>query len=164
MGAGVAGALACVLAGPAFGCAGVTGLSGSGPAAAGGALRTGNAGGRSGGWTGALRARGAAEVGAGGTFSCGASGLVVAAASLWSEVSVSCGCPLEPSVSARESTPEPVRRRFSSIATSSSMELECVFFSCTPISGSISSMMPGLTSSSRANSLIRIFLIEATAS
>jgi hypothetical protein len=49
------------------------------------------------------------------------------------------------------------------MATSSSIELECVFFSCTPNSGSMSMMTPGLTSSSRANSLILIFFIEETA-
>jgi hypothetical protein len=55
---------------------------------------------------------------------------------------------------------EPVNRRRSSRATSSSTELECVFFSCTPNTGSISIIAPGFTSSSRANSLILIFFIE----
>src|SRR3569833_1104030 len=58
---------------------------------------------------------------------------------------------------------DPVRRRRSSSATSSSTELECVFFSCTPSSGSKSRIMPGFTSSSRASSLILIFFIEETA-
>jgi hypothetical protein len=58
----------------------------------------------------------------------------------------------------------PVRRRCrSAMATSSSTELECVFFSCTPNSGRRSRMAPGLISSSRASSLIRIFFIEETA-
>lgn len=47
------------------------------------------------------------------------------------------------------------RRRICS-ATSTSMELEWVFFSVTPYSGSKSRMSLGLTSSSRASSLIRI--------
>ncbi len=47
-------------------------------------------------------------------------------------------------------------------ATSSSSELECVFFSATPSSGSMSRMTLGLTSSSRASSLIRILLIHET--
>ena len=51
-----------------------------------------------------------------------------------------------------------------SSATSSSTELECVFFSCTPSSGSMSMITPGFTSSSRASSLILIFFIESTAS
>jgi hypothetical protein len=153
-GAVVPGPLASAV--PVLGC--VAGSSGSARAA------TGGAGGRSGGWTDGLAALGASDTGGGCSFSssCG-SGLTATAASLWSELSASCGCPLEASLNAWESTPEPVRRRFSSIATSSSIELECVFFSCTPISGSISSMTPGFTSSSRASSLIRIFLIEATA-
>jgi hypothetical protein len=44
------------------------------------------------------------------------------------------------------------------LARSSSSELEWVFLSCTPSSGSASSSFPGLISSSRANSLIRIFI------
>jgi hypothetical protein len=43
------------------------------------------------------------------------------------------------------------------------MELEWVFFSCTPNSGSRSRMALGFTSNSRANSLILIFFIEETA-
>ncbi|MCU1339511.1 MAG: hypothetical protein JWO19_5092 [Bryobacterales bacterium] len=52
-----------------------------------------------------------------------------------------------------------VSRRFTSIATGSSIELEWVFFSATPSSGSMSRITFGLTSSSRASSLIRIFVI-----
>lgn len=44
-------------------------------------------------------------------------------------------------------------------ATSSSIELECVFFSDTPNSGRRSMIRCGLTSNSRASSLIRILLI-----
>src|ERR1035437_4944516 len=52
-----------------------------------------------------------------------------------------------------------MRRFRSNTATSSSTELEWVFFSATPSSGSRSRIAPGLTSSSRASSLIRIFFI-----
>lgn len=55
--------------------------------------------------------------------------------------------------------PDATRRRICN-ATSSSSELECVFFSVTPSSGNISRMMLGLTSSSRASSLMRILLIR----
>lgn len=44
-------------------------------------------------------------------------------------------------------------------ARSSSIALECVFFSATPTSGSNSRSNPGFTSSSRASSLILIFAI-----
>jgi len=44
-------------------------------------------------------------------------------------------------------------------ATSSSTELECVFFSVTPKPGSRSTMTFGFTSSSLASSLMRIFII-----
>jgi hypothetical protein len=46
-------------------------------------------------------------------------------------------------------------------ASSTSMELECVFFSVTPTSGSTSRMALLFTSSSRAKSLIRIFCIRS---
>lgn len=47
------------------------------------------------------------------------------------------------------------------LATSSSSELECVFRALsTPRSGSRSIILPGFTSSSRANSLIRIFITQ----
>ncbi len=48
--------------------------------------------------------------------------------------------------------------------TSSSSELEWVFLSCTPNSGSRSRITVGFTSSSRASSLIRILLITGIAS
>jgi hypothetical protein len=51
------------------------------------------------------------------------------------------------------------RRRISS-AMSSSTELECVFLPVTPSSVSRSRILFGLTSSSRASSLIRILLIQ----
>ena len=52
-----------------------------------------------------------------------------------------------------------VSRRLISIATGSSTELEWVFFSVTPSSGSMSRITFGFTSSSRASSLIRILTI-----
>ncbi len=59
----------------------------------------------------------------------------------------------EPSAEERRCT-----RTFS--ASCSSRELECVFFSVTPTSGSVSRMALLLTSSSRARSLIRTLLIR----
>ena len=56
------------------------------------------------------------------------------------------------------SLPPSLRRSCST--TSSSSELECVFLSVTPSSGSMSMTMPGFTSSSRANSFMRILLIR----
>jgi hypothetical protein len=56
--------------------------------------------------------------------------------------------------------PSPTRRWRTARATSSSSELEWVFFSATPNSGNKSRMTLGLTSSSRASSLIRILLIS----
>jgi hypothetical protein len=52
-----------------------------------------------------------------------------------------------------------ISRRLISIATGSSIELEWVFFSATPSSGSISRITFGFTSSSRASSFMRIFSI-----
>jgi hypothetical protein len=54
--------------------------------------------------------------------------------------------------------PRKCARTFS--ASCSSRELECVFFSVTPISGSTSRIVLLLTSSSLARSLIRILLIR----
>lgn len=56
--------------------------------------------------------------------------------------------------------PDSANRSRRARAVSSSIELEWVFFSCTPNSGKRSRMTPGLTSNSRANSLILIFFIE----
>jgi hypothetical protein len=53
------------------------------------------------------------------------------------------------------------KKRRSLRATSSSIELEWVFFSVTPNSGSLSMISCALTSSSRASSLIRILFIDA---
>lgn len=54
-------------------------------------------------------------------------------------------------------------RRRTAKATSSSIELECVFLSFTPSSVRRAIITPGFTSSSRASSFIRIFFIEETA-
>lgn len=62
----------------------------------------------------------------------------------------------EPTAAGRECG---MRRRRSSRAVSSSIELEWVFFSEIPSSGSISRITPGLTSRSLASSLMRIFFI-----
>jgi hypothetical protein len=67
----------------------------------------------------------------------------------------------EVSVSRRMAAPAPpCTRKRSFSATSSSMELECVFFSATPSSGNMSMMACEGTSSCLASSLIRILLIN----
>ena len=58
-----------------------------------------------------------------------------------------------------KAAPFPVKYRRTDRAASSSSELEWVFFSWKPSSGSNSRIRLGLTSSSRANSLMRILLI-----
>jgi hypothetical protein len=75
----------------------------------------------------------------------------------WTE----CSAAASGSDDARPGAPfdSPVSLRFTSIATGSSIELEWVFFSATPNSGSMSRITFGLTSSSRASSLMRILLI-----
>jgi hypothetical protein len=65
-------------------------------------------------------------------------------------------------LAACSSAPIPATRRRRFSTTSSSSELECVFLSVTPNSGNKSRMTLGLTSSSRASSLIRILLIHKT--
>jgi len=62
--------------------------------------------------------------------------------------------------SANSSGDSPVSSRRSLMATSSSIELEWVFFSVTPNAGSRSRISFALTSSSRASSLIRILFID----
>lgn len=61
-----------------------------------------------------------------------------------------------------EAEPSAVERRYTRTfsASCSSRELECVFFSVTPIRGSVSRMALLLTSSSRARSLMRTLLIR----
>ena len=65
-------------------------------------------------------------------------------------------------LAACSSAPIPATRRRRFSTTSSSSELECVFLSMTPNSGSKSRMTLGFTSSSRASSLMRILLIHKT--
>jgi len=61
---------------------------------------------------------------------------------------------------AEDPSPEPRRCARTLAASCSSRELECVFFSVTPTSVSVSRMVLLLTSSSLAKSLIRILLIR----
>ena len=115
--------------------------------------RSGAARGAGGASLGISRASGAASV----TASClGAETARGASAAGLASATRSAG-----SVDAEPGDPldSPVSRRFTSIATGSSIELEWVFFSATPNSGSMSRITFGLTSSSRASSLIRIFVI-----
>lgn len=139
------------------GCAGVS--VGEGGAETADASRTG---GRAGAFRGARKAR---EDSAGIAGWGGAAGLTaVSACAAGSPFrSLSRGTAPASGTRAAPGGAFPQRRRRSSRATSSSSELECVFFSCTPNSGSSSSMTPGLTSSSRASSLTLTLLIEKTA-
>jgi hypothetical protein len=104
-------------------------------------------------WTEASTAAtgsGLAATGACGVSIGAASGTCSTAGSGASAVRV----PLSPSIS----------RRLISIATGSSIELEWVFFSVTPRTGSKSRITLGLTSSSRASSLMRILIIPCAPS
>lgn len=92
---------------------------------------------------------GCSSTGAGSAVSFSASGSATAVA-----VYVLDGCGAPPSRSTRLRT---------SSAVASSIELECVFFSVTPSSGNISTMVCDGTSSCLANSLMRILLINLTA-
>ncbi len=98
--------------------------------------------------SGSIRPAGCGRAGSEGSAGS-ASGSRVSGASA-SSLRAACGAPFPP-----------VRRRRSSSATSSSSELECVFLSATPSSGNRSRMTLGLTSSSRASSLMRIFPIHS---
>ncbi len=100
---------------------------------------------RAGGASGAVstRATGVRASSAAGTGSETATGLPAGSGA------AACGAPFD----------SPVKRRFTSSATGSSIELEWVFFSVTPSSGSMSRITLGFTSSSRASSLIRILVI-----
>ena len=150
---GITGPLFAGLPGPAEGC----------PLASGG--RSGNAGRTGAEWSpaagaGSLGASSmmgvgslfAIELGAGRTASGAMAGGFAAASGSRPSPTGSAGSP---------NTPDATRCRICS-ATSSSSELECVFLSVTPSSGSRSRMMFGLTSSSRASSLMRILLITKT--
>jgi hypothetical protein len=69
-----------------------------------------------------------------------------------------------PSVPAPEDSSETPKCRRILMATSSSIELECVFFSVTPNSGRIAMIALFGCSHSRASSLIRIFFISTFSS
>jgi hypothetical protein len=100
--------------------------------------------------TAAATGSGLAATGTCGASTGAASGTCSTAGSAASAVRV----PLSPSI----------RRRLISIATGSSIELEWVFFSVTPRTGSKSRITLGLTSSSRASSLMRILIIPCAPS
>src|SRR4051794_34716985 len=70
------------------------------------------------------------------------------------------GAGREALLAAEDPSPEPRRYARTLAASWSSRELECVFFSVSPTSGSVSRMVLLLTSSSLARSLIRILLIR----
>jgi hypothetical protein len=140
------------------GVAGVAGAAGWGIGSAEssgeGAAVVSRAGGRTGVFRGGRRTRGDS----GAAAVAGVSADELGSPFLWVSGAASAGSPYEGGFAS------PVSRRRSSRATSSSSELECVFFSCTPNSGSSSRMTPGFTSSSRASSLTLTLLIEKTAS
>lgn len=127
------------------------------PAESGGRSGAARGAGGGGASAGISRAAGGASaagscLGAGAFFAVSAAGPASATCSATVSVSgaaVERGDLFDPSVS----------RRLTSIATGSSIELEWVFFSATPSSGSISRITFGFTSSSRASSLIRILTI-----
>jgi len=142
--------------------AGVAALGADG-VATGGRTATGAAGAAEGGaWTGAvagggaiagLAAAGGAAAGGGGADTAGAvAGRIRAALAAASRASLSARAFSSAAASA-SAMPFRCLRTFS--ATSSGIELECVFFSVTPYPGKRSMMAFALTSSSRANSLIR---------
>ena len=159
--------------------------TGGAGAGAGGAATTGTTGGGGGGGalaiTGASATLGAASGGAIGRarsttglggFSISAVMVIGALEGARITATAACSCSLSWMVdSCSESSPEslpgvdstaskPKWRRIE-FAKSSSSELECVFLSSTPSTGSRSIILPGLTSSSLASSLIRILLIDA---
>ncbi len=164
---------------------GAGGAAGAASAGAGGATTTGTTGGGGGGGalaiTGASATLGAASGGASGRArsttglgECSISAVMVIGALEGARITATaaCSCSLSWMVdSCSESSPEslpgvdstaskPKWRRIE-FAKSSSSELECVFLSSTPSTGSRSIILPGLTSSSLASSLIRILLIDA---
>jgi hypothetical protein len=145
------------------GAAGAEGAAGDGPPRASGGRNGCDGAGRAGAGSGSMSlggstagAEGAASVStlatgwgrAGSCVTAGAASTTGSAAGDSRKASAEGGAPLSP-----------VRRRRTSRATSSSSELEWVFLSPTPSSGRRSRMTLGLTSSSRASSLMRILLI-----
>jgi len=133
--------------------------TGAAGAAAGG---TGRAGGAAGTATGAAVLLGATvdgggftatvALGAAATGAAGAAGRIRAALAAASLAAASAFAAVSAAASA-SACPKSFLRTFS--ATSSGIELECVFFSVTPYPGKRSMIALALTSSSRASSLIR---------
>ena len=115
-----------------------------------GACGAGCSAGTSRAWTGASTAAVIKGSGLAATGACGASiGALSGTCSTATSGASLVRPPLSPSI----------RRRLISTATGSSIELEWVFFSVTPRTGSKSRITLGLTSSSRASSLMRILII-----
>ena len=140
---GALGAPGCpVASGGRNGNAGRTGVGGASEVSA-GAAAAGRAG--------------SGVTGAGAVFATGGAGSATRASGWRTGSSRGAGAS---SFSSARPPAATLRRRFST--TSSSSELECVFLSVTPNSGNNSRMTFGLTSSSRASSLMRILLIRIT--
>jgi len=159
-GRGAGGAERDGITGPRF--TGALGGAPGWPVASGGrngnAGRTG-AGAASGVSTGAAATgrAGSGATGVGAVFDTGAAGSATRASGWRTGSSRGAG-----SCSDSSARPPPATRRRRFSTTSSSSELECVFLSVTPNSGNNSRMTFGLTSSSRASSLMRILLIRKT--
>jgi hypothetical protein len=103
---------------------------------------------------------GATSAGGAETFCTGASGSAVARVAASIGLGASAAGAASGGATAGTLPLTPKCRRTAKAASSSS-ELEWVFFSWKPSSGSNSRITPGLTSSSRANSLMRILLIPS---
>jgi len=132
------------------------GFSADGGAAAGGAAFTG-----AGGAAGGAVAAGALAGGAGGCCCCCSLSLSSRATSPGLEILERSifGLTSVADVLSREDEPDLAEKCFRTrTASSSSIELEWVFFSVTPTSGKISRITLAFTSSSLARSLIRIFI------
>jgi len=132
------------------------GFSADGGAAAGGAAFT-----AAGGAAGGAVAAGALAGGAGGCCCCCSLSLSSLATSPGLEILERSifGLTSAAGVLSREDEPDLAEKCFRTrTASSSSIELEWVFFSVTPTSGKISRITLALTSSSLARSLIRIFI------
>ena len=137
------------------------GFSADGGAAAGGAIFTGVGGAAGGAVTAGALAAGALAAGAGGCCCCCSLSLSSRATSPGLEILERSifGLTSVADVLSREDEPDRAEKCFRTrTASSSSIELEWVFFSVTPTSGRISRITLAFTSSSLARSLIRIFI------
>ena len=137
------------------------GFSADGGAADGGAAAGGAAFTGAGGAAGGADAAGALAGGAGGCCCCCSLSLSSLATSPGLEILERSifGLTSAAGVLSREDEPDLAEKCFRTrTASSSSIELEWVFFSVTPTSGKISRITLALTSSSLARSLIRIFI------